>query len=87
MKMVSASEANQKFSTLLSEAAGGEEIVITRRGKPAVRMVKATDDALHAGRVRALNAAIEHYRTLEPQLVRGWTRESLYDRDDRTPDR
>ncbi len=86
MKMVSASEANQRFSTLLSDAADGEEIVITRRGKPAVRMVKAADDALHARRVEALDTALAHYRTLETQLVRGWTRESLYDRDDQTAD-
>jgi prevent-host-death family protein len=39
MRSVSAREANQQFSRLLGEAANGEEIVITRRGKPAVRLV------------------------------------------------
>ena len=34
MRSVSAREANQQFARILGEAAGGEEIVITRRGKP-----------------------------------------------------
>jgi prevent-host-death family protein len=34
MKTVSACDANQAFSTLLSQVENGEEIVITRRGRP-----------------------------------------------------
>ncbi len=34
MRTVSAREANQAFSKLLADAASGEEIVITRHGKP-----------------------------------------------------
>ena len=34
MRTVSAREANQQFARILGEAANGEEIVITRRGKP-----------------------------------------------------
>ena len=34
MRSVSAREANQQFSRILGEAADGEEIVITRRGRP-----------------------------------------------------
>lgn len=34
MRSVSAREANQQFARILGEAASGEEIVITRRGKP-----------------------------------------------------
>jgi prevent-host-death family protein len=34
MKNVTAREANQSFSRLLGEAEAGEEIVITRHGKP-----------------------------------------------------
>jgi prevent-host-death family protein len=34
MRSVSAREANQQFARILDEAANGEEIVITRRGKP-----------------------------------------------------
>jgi prevent-host-death family protein len=34
MRSVSTREANQQFSRILGEAANGEEIVITRRGRP-----------------------------------------------------
>ena len=34
MKRISAREANQSFSRVLGEAEAGEEIVITRHGKP-----------------------------------------------------
>ena len=36
---ISARDARQRFSELLDRAESGEEIVITRRGKPAVRLV------------------------------------------------
>jgi prevent-host-death family protein len=39
MKTVSAREANQRFSKLLAAAEAGEEIVVTRRGRPVVRIV------------------------------------------------
>lgn len=42
MKTVSAREANQSFSRLLQEAEAGEEVVVTRRGKPVARIVPAT---------------------------------------------
>jgi prevent-host-death family protein len=35
---VSAREANQAFSRILGEAEAGEEIVITRRGKPVATL-------------------------------------------------
>lgn len=38
MKQVSAREANQHFSKLLAEVADGQEVVITRRGKPVARL-------------------------------------------------
>ena len=34
MKTVTAREANQAFSRLLGEVEGGEEVVITRHGRP-----------------------------------------------------
>ncbi len=38
MRTVSAREANQRFSRLLGEVAGGEKIVITRRGQPVATL-------------------------------------------------
>ena len=37
MKTVSARQANHEFSDLLSRAEHGEEILITKRGKPVAR--------------------------------------------------
>ena len=39
MRSVTAREANQSFSRILSEAEAGEEIVITRRGKVVARLM------------------------------------------------
>jgi antitoxin (DNA-binding transcriptional repressor) of toxin-antitoxin stability system len=44
MKTVTAREANQFFSKVLAEAEAGEEIVITRRGRP-VATLRAHDPA------------------------------------------
>ena len=39
MKTVSVREAKTRLSRLIEAAAGGEEIVIARRGKPVARLV------------------------------------------------
>jgi prevent-host-death family protein len=41
MITVGAFEAKSRFSALLERVAGGEEVVITKHGKPIVRMVAA----------------------------------------------
>jgi len=43
MQKVSVREARQHIGRLLDAVAAGEEIVITRRGKPAARMVAALE--------------------------------------------
>jgi prevent-host-death family protein len=40
MKTVSARDANQHFSKLLAEVESGEEVIITRRGRPVARLVR-----------------------------------------------
>jgi prevent-host-death family protein len=42
MKTVSAREANQHFSKLLADVEAGDEVVITRRGRPVARLVRET---------------------------------------------
>ena len=42
MERIGVYDARAKFSELIERAAGGEEVVITRRGKPIVRLVAAT---------------------------------------------
>jgi prevent-host-death family protein len=38
LKTISAREANQSFSKLLAEVAAGNEVVITRRGRPVAKL-------------------------------------------------
>lgn len=45
MATVGAFEAKTKFSALLERAERGEQIVITRRGKPVARLVRIDPDA------------------------------------------
>lgn len=39
MMEINAREARQRFSELLDRAARGENVIVTRRGKPSVRLV------------------------------------------------
>ncbi|MQT14338.1 type II toxin-antitoxin system Phd/YefM family antitoxin [Segnochrobactrum spirostomi] len=41
MRQVSVTAARSHLHALIAAAAGGEEIVITRRGRPIVRLVRA----------------------------------------------
>ena len=44
MRTVSLMTANQQFSRLIREVEGGEDIVITRRGRPVARLVPHRED-------------------------------------------
>jgi prevent-host-death family protein len=63
-------DARAKFSELIERAAGGDEIVITRRGKPIVRLVAAGTDRGAAARRRG--AAVRRIEKLRDELdIRG----------------
>ena len=75
-KVVTAADANRKFSELLRDVRNGSSVTITVHGKPVAKMMPlgqgmtAIDEARRTllarlGRQRAVNA-------------RAWTRESLY---------
>ena len=77
-RFVTAREANQKFSEILSQAAAGEKIVITRRGEPVAELVpyrsaSSEDAAAARARIRA--------RIREGQPLGGekFDRDALYD--------
>lgn len=59
-------DARAKFSELIERAAGGEEIVITRHGRPIVRLVAATSARRGAARRRA--AAVKRIERLREEL-------------------
>ena len=81
MRTISAREANQGFSKLLQAVAGGEEVVITRRGKPIARLAPIGPAAPDAAREAEIDRLIEHWREgvdLGPPV--SWTRDELYER-------
>jgi prevent-host-death family protein len=68
MITVGAFEAKTNLSALLDRVAGGEEVVITKHGKPVARLVSA----VHSDRTR-VNAAFARLK----ELRKGTTLEGL----------
>jgi len=80
MRSVSAREANQSFSKLLRAVAEGEEVVITRRGKPVARLAPI-EPVVDAERQAEIDRLIEHWREgVDLGEPVSWTRDELYDR-------
>jgi len=79
---VSAREANQAFSRLLGEAEGGEELVITRRGRPVATLAPYREPEVTPERRAAIERAIEMMRNA-PAMGGGgrrFTRDEIYER-------
>jgi prevent-host-death family protein len=79
MRSVSAREANQSFSRVLSEAEHGETIVITRRGKP-VAVVGPYSARLSQERERAVERLVELLREGLPLGGRRFSRDEMHER-------
>ena len=80
MRQVSAREANQRFSKLLSEVARGKEVVITRRGKPVARLVPVQDVAAAKKREAAIRRMIAHMKKGIPLGGRKFSRDEMHER-------
>jgi prevent-host-death family protein len=81
MRAASARETNRSFSKLLQAVVEGEEVVITRRGKPVARLAPIEAAAEDAERQAEIDRIIAHFREGvdlgEPVT---WTRDELYER-------
>ena len=75
MRTVGLFEAKNKLSELANVAAAGEEVVITRHGKPLVKLVAAQDTAADA-RVRQIGA-MERLKALREKLPYRMTIEEI----------
>tara|TARA_B100000315_G_scaffold234145_1_gene247907 strand:- start:175 stop:417 length:243 start_codon:yes stop_codon:yes gene_type:complete len=62
MKTVPAREANQAFSKLLKRVENGEEVVITKRGQPVVKMVPVYQAQTEEERERAIGDLMDSLR-------------------------
>jgi prevent-host-death family protein len=81
MKSVSARQANQGFSELLAAVEGGEEVVITKHGRPVAVLSPFHATVLTAER----QAAIDHATSLMAKglpwrgKLRTFTRDEMHD--------
>jgi prevent-host-death family protein len=81
MKHVTAREANQHFAKVLSAVEGGEQVVISKRGKPVAVMspYKPALDAEHAAAVERLKAVLDEPVIL-PEGFRTYSRDEMHER-------
>jgi prevent-host-death family protein len=80
MRRVSAREANQRFSKLLTEVARGQEVMITRHGKPVARLVPVQDAAAAKKRAAAIKRMVEMMERGFPLGGLRFTRDEIYER-------
>jgi prevent-host-death family protein len=76
-RVITATEANQRFSEVLREVAEGESFTVTSRGKPVARVTPVSIDADE--RRRRQRALLEFLRSQPPIKIKPWKREDLYD--------
>jgi prevent-host-death family protein len=77
MRSVSAREANQQFARILGEAANGEEIVITRRGKPVAVLAPYRPTPLTPEQKAAIARVVEMMRQGLVHDGRRFTRDEM----------
>ncbi len=76
-KIVSAADANRRFSQLLRDVREGESYVVTAHGRPVAKIVPIRGD--DTVREKAREVLLARLRT-QPALDAGrWTREELYE--------
>ena len=80
VKTVSAREANQSFSKLLGEAARGEEVIITKRGKPVAKLVSVEKGSSDEERQRAIERMVKRMHRGIDLGGRTFTRDEMHER-------
>jgi prevent-host-death family protein len=80
MRSVSAREANQQFARILGEAANGEEIVITRRGKPVAVLAPYRRPPLTSEQKAAIEEVVQMMRRGLVHDGRRFTRDEMHER-------
>jgi len=69
MRTVSLSEARSRLSQLLRQVEKGEEIVITRRGKPIVRIIPVVRPKLAVRSLVAFRRRMPRWRKASTELL------------------
>lgn len=77
-KVVSAADANRKFSEVLREVRKGHSYVVTSHGREVARIVPV--ERSNEGGTRAKSALMKRLRAQKPIEIGPWTRDELYER-------
>jgi prevent-host-death family protein len=75
--VVSAADANRRFSQLLRIVKSGKSVVVTSHGKPVARIVPVSGDEYSAAGARS--ALLDRLRAQRAVKIGRWTRDELYD--------
>lgn len=79
-EIISAGEANRRFSSLLRGVREGHSYTVTSHGRPVARLVPINEE--RDAQARARKALLKRL-SQQPALNAGkWTREELYERDE-----
>jgi len=76
-EVISATEANRRFSRLLDGVRKGNTYVVTSHGRPVARLSPPAEDRRSIAEARA--ALLERLRSQPAVDVGHWTREELYE--------
>ena len=74
-KVISASDANQRFSELLRDVADGDTFTVMSRGRAVARVLPVDRE----GERRAIDRMLEYVETLPQRCSGAWTRDDLYE--------
>ena len=77
-RIVTATEANQRFSELLREVSAGESFTITSHGKPVAEITPPK--AVKRPSKEDLRALFEEMNKFPGIITGPWTRDELYER-------
>ena len=77
-EIVSAADANRKFSLILRSVRDGQSFVVTSHGRPVARIVPAVKgESVVSGARTALLSRLEHQPAIDE--AKSWTRDELYE--------
>lgn len=79
MKIMSASDANRHFSSVLREVASGEVVTVLSRGKAVAAIVPVP--SAPSQRLAAKRTLLDRLRLQKASGKRNWTRDELYENE------
>lgn len=71
MTQIGVFEAKNKLSALLGKVEAGEEVTITRHGKPVARIVAIDEGLERAKRREAMQKILELRKSISPNAMKG----------------